>query len=680
MSLMRLTLVDNLLYESSYSVRRDDLQPHLGLMSLAAVVRRAGHRPTIYDPKWEVFTGRLTLDSKLYDRLAADILRTLPEAVGFTALGCNFPCVVNVAGRLKKIAPELPILLGGPHATILHHEILTQFSEFDVIVRNEAEPTINPVLSALDDRNFSNLSGISYRNRCGEIVCNPGSPLIDDLDELPIPAYDCYPIDQLGLKSIRVEAGRGCPFSCTFCSTASFFGRSYRLKSTGRLLDELDYVHEIWGYTDFKLNHDLFTVNRKRVVEFCEAMKARCYTWSCSARIDCVDPPLLALMQRAGCRNIYFGIETASPRLQELSRKRMDIELVAPILEVTARLGIETTTSFITGYPEEMPEDQDQTLDMAGRLLCFAGGKNVSQIHLLTPEPGTDLIARYSDKLLFDGHVSEFNFPMLRADDQRLLSQYPILFSNHHYFPTPIARKRNIFVTSAWIVLWETGRVIVGYMLRGFEGRLSRFMTEAWNWRRLSPRKSAKVGADDIEGFLQARFGRQNHLVSLFRYARALSDVGKRRTVCPSGTMPAAVDPRDEPLRIKPGTILLRDIHNCVTLLNRIEKSASQGCIFDDAEAGGLGHLLLAVEPASTLDAAMADIMVRSHWLDDATADLLARFKDPKSYWMCCKEIADRDDHAPFPEWNDLVSLWEMGILEYFDQKEASRHRIMALS
>ena len=669
---MRLTLIDNLLYESSYSVRREDLQPHLGLMSLAAMVQRDGHRPIVYDPKWEVFSNRLALNGSLYDDMASAILRTAPEAVGFTALGCNFHCVVNVARRIKRAEPDLPILLGGPHATILHREILTQFAEFDVIARNEAEYSINPILAALDERDFGGLAGISYRNGRGEVVCNPGSPLIDDLDDLPVPAYASYPIEQLGLKTMRIEAGRGCPFSCTFCSTASFFGRSYRLKSTLRLIDELDLVHDAWGYRDFKLNHDLFTVNRKKVVEFCEAMKDRRYTWSCSARVDCVDPSLLEQMHEAGCRDIYFGIETASPRMQEISRKRMDIGLVEPTLEVTARLGIATTTSFITGYPEEMPEDQDLTLDMAARLFCFAGGNNVSQIHLLTPEPGTDLIARYGDGLLFDGHVSEFNFPMLRGDDQLLLSGHPMLFGNHHYFPSVIARERHVFVTSFWTVLWELGRTVTGYMLRGFDGRLSRLMSEAWAWQAALPSRRTKFGADDVREFLQARFGRHHHLVSLFRYARAMSEVSGTPTFEQPAKRPAAADPRDHALRMASGTTVLRDIHNSVELLERITGRASA---LSDIEAGPLGHLLLVAQPRSLAESGLSDVTVQSYWIDDVTADLLARFNDPKSYWMCCKEIADGDGHAAFPEWSDLASLCELGVLERVEVKGAARRK-----
>jgi radical SAM superfamily enzyme YgiQ (UPF0313 family) len=498
---MRFVLVDNLIYEGPYTAPKYDLQPHLGLLSLAAVARAHGHQPEIYDPKLDLLNGHLHFDSSLYEKFALRILERHPDVVGFTALGCNFNCVVKVADHIKQLAPELPVLLGGPHATILHREILERFGSFDLVVRNEAEQTLPPLLDRLAGMDIGDLPGISYRNRYGEVICNPGSPIIEDLDQLPVPAYDCYPIRELGLPAIRVEAGRGCPFSCTFCSTASFFGRSYRLKSTARLLAEMDGLNSIYGFNVFKLNHDLFTVNRKKVVEFCEAMLERNYTWSCSARVDCVDPDLLELMWQAGCRDMYFGIEAGSARMQAISRKRLDLDLVEPTLDITSRLGMRTVTSFITGYPEEEKEDQDSTLDLAARLLCRPGRLNESQIHLMVPEPGTQLIAEYGRQLCYDGYITDFNFPWLESDDRSLLVGDPVIFANHHYFRSRLPRDRHVFVTSAWRALRKAGRTVMVDVLRAF-GTLSTFMDEAYAWRATRPDSAGPVSIEDIVAFL----------------------------------------------------------------------------------------------------------------------------------------------------------------------------------
>src|SRR5215472_8254470 len=94
---MRFVLVDNLIYEGPHTAPKYDLQPHLGLLSLAAVVRANGHEPEIYDPKLDLLNGHLQLESSLYEKFALRILEQHPDVVGFTALGCNFNCVVKVA-------------------------------------------------------------------------------------------------------------------------------------------------------------------------------------------------------------------------------------------------------------------------------------------------------------------------------------------------------------------------------------------------------------------------------------------------------------------------------------------------------------------------------------------------------------------------------------------------------
>lgn len=656
---MRLTFVDNLIYNGSPSAPSYDLQPHLGLLSLVAVARGAGHEAEVYDPKYDLVRGELRLDATLYERMAARILARDPDIVGFTALGCNFHCVVNVAAHLKRLRPALPILLGGPHATILHREILSRFAAFDVVVRNEAEATLLPLLARLGDMELENLPGVSYRSPHGDLVCTAGAPLIENLDELPVPAYDCYPLAALGLNTIRVEAGRGCPFACTFCSTASFFGRTYRLKSVPRLLAEMDGLHRAYGYTDFKLNHDLFTVNRKKVMAFCEALYEREYTWGCSARVDCVDEELLAAMWRAGCRNVYFGIEAGSARMQRISQKRLDLALVDPMLDESTRLGMKTTASFITGYPEEELDDQAATLDFAARLACRRGTLTDSQIHLLTPEPGTQLMARYGDGLRYDGHVSDFNFPHLDPRDDELIARDPAIFANHHYFPSVLPRERHVFVSSAWVALFDLGRPVLGYALRWFDGRLSVFLDEAFAWHARTAPRSWNVDLALLSAFVSARFGERHHLASLFRYAVATTEASRSAAQPPAEAFAVDRDPQETPLVLVSGAVVLRGVHECVGLLERIASDAADAA-FDDASAGARGDLLLVPRPAEPGRRDRGTVV--TYQIDAATADLLERFRQPKSYWACCAEIAD-EPAGRFPDWHDLQGLRELGVL-----------------
>jgi len=127
------------------------VHPHLGLTSLAAVVA-PDHAVAIYDPKRAIRFGHHPYDEAFYHRAATDILRLEPDAVGFTTLGCSFIFAVNVAALLKQRAPDLPILLGGPHATMLHRQILQTYDQFDIVVRHEAEETLPPLLAKLETR------------------------------------------------------------------------------------------------------------------------------------------------------------------------------------------------------------------------------------------------------------------------------------------------------------------------------------------------------------------------------------------------------------------------------------------------------------------------------------------------------------------------------------------------
>jgi radical SAM superfamily enzyme YgiQ (UPF0313 family) len=465
---MKIVFVQNFLLDNSGLPSDDILYPHLGLISLIAEIEKSRHVPLLYDPMLELQKGHLALDSSIYDDVAKQLLQTEPAAVGLTALGCNFIAVVKIARRIKEHRPETLILLGGPHPTVLESPIMTKFTDFDVLVRGEAEETIIPLLDALDSRKeLSALPGISYRD--GSRVCRSTVDAgVMDVNRLSMAAFHFYPIQELKMRSMRVEAGRGCPFHCTFCSTATFFGRKYRVKAAPKLVSELKSLNNTYNITEFSLQHDLFTVNRRKVLEFCEEVRPCGFSWTCSARIDCVDSELLCEMSRSGCRGIYFGVETGSSNLQELVKKRLDISLLTPTLTNAKELGIDVTTSFITGFPHETLSDLEATLDCLDLCHRISPTTTCLQLHLLTPEPGTALYEENKNQLLYDGHISDFNFPTLAADESTMLRGNPDIFMNHHFYETKLPRKTIVGVTSIFPYLCALGgpllRIVMEYL------------------------------------------------------------------------------------------------------------------------------------------------------------------------------------------------------------------------
>jgi radical SAM superfamily enzyme YgiQ (UPF0313 family) len=579
---MRVTLVDNLLLEQRGESYTFDLQPHLGLISLLATLRETGHSGVLVDPKLEVNAGRLALDGSLYERLARTVLATAPDVVGFTSLGCNFIATAKIAAHVKSRHPDLPVLLGGPHASILDVPVLDRFPQFDVVVRGEAELTLPPLLDALSGGSFSALHGISYRDG-GQVRRGPDAPMIADLDTLPPAAYDHYPVAELGLTMLRVEAGRGCPFACTFCSTARFFGRRYRLRSADRLCADLDRLNREYGLAHFGLTHDLFTVNKAKVHEFCDAVEPRGYTWSCSARMDCVDEKLLRRMSEAGCRSIYYGVETGSPRMQRVVSKRLDLSLFWPTLEATRKADIEATTSFITGYPQEEAADQAMTLDLIGDLWRRRPETVAIQLHLLTPEPGTELLDEFRAELDYDGHVSDFNLPSLEPDDAEVMRQDPEIFVNHQYYRSVLPRRRHILVTSLHPVLYRLGFPVQRYLLGRYEGRLSRFFDDVLRWVEAGE-EEPPYGAELLHRYLEARWGTADHLLSLVRYMLVATDPARARPTRSwrhQGPVPGRTRGPDwategaaedgaasgTRFRLSPRAALLSDLHPCPEIL-----------------------------------------------------------------------------------------------------------------
>jgi len=596
---MRVLLVQNFLLNDRGSIDDYVLYPHLGLLSLASVAEDEGHEAVLYDPMYELKSGALPLDGRLYREMARALAKSSPDVVGFTALGCNFVTVVRVAGELRKICPDVPLLLGGPHATVLHEEIARRFPDFDVIVRNEAEQILPGLLRELIDGDLATVPGLTFR-RGADILSTPGSPLVDDLDTLPMPAYQKYPIGELNLKKMRVEAGRGCPFSCTFCSTASFFGRRYRLKSPERLLRELDGLASSYGINDFSLQHDLFTVDKKKVRAFCAAVRGRGYTWSCSARVDCVDDALLEDMYESGCRSIYYGVETGSPRMQKISQKHLDLALLAPRLGKTLSLGMVPTVSFITGYPEELQDDQDQTLDALGTCMAEGGDKLIAQLHLLTPEPGTKLLADNSSSLAYDGYLTDFNFPALDPRDIEIVQENPATFVNQYYFESVLPRRQHVQVASAFRSLILLGNRVVSHIVHLSGGSFSALVKDIISFVDAAAAAPDHIGItpEDVIAFATRRWGRTHHVVSLARYLFEAHRVAERLISGETKRAESWSSPQRAGYRLADNVSFLSSIHDAPRILETLRAQGQ----FDGACACAterVAGLLMRCDPAN---------------------------------------------------------------------------------
>lgn len=335
----------------------------VGLLSLIATVReKLGTTPELFDLNRRIADGSVQPGPGFYDDLAEQLAADSPDVVGLMTECDSYHHVLQICEALARRC-DARIVLGGPHATAVARETLAIAPAIDAIVLGEGERSFVDLLQAYAAGSTAPISGVLRRDADGNPAGGMDAPLIDDLDDLPIPAYDLYVPDPG--EEIFLEVGRGCPFKCAFCSTAPFWRRRHRVKSPARILEEVQLVVSLYGPRRVHFTHDLFTTDRKWVLAVCRALidAGVPVRWTCSARTDLVDDILLAKMAEAGCNAIYFGIESGSARILEAIRKDVPIEQSLWALERCAAHGIAPNAGFILGFAEDAEDSARDTFD-----------------------------------------------------------------------------------------------------------------------------------------------------------------------------------------------------------------------------------------------------------------------------------------------------------------------------
>jgi radical SAM superfamily enzyme YgiQ (UPF0313 family) len=473
-------------------------EPQLGILSLAAVLDARGDRTRITNLN-RVYFGHIRTANAEAEEFAEGAARKIvaddAEVYGFSSLCNSYPLTIRIAEAVKALRPQAIILFGGPQASVVDLETLANFSFVDFVLRGEAEVTLPLLLDQLvGEHRFEQVPGLSYRLGT-QAHRNANAPVITNLDALPMPAYHLT-TDLQGAQKAVLELGRGCPFACTFCSTNDFFRRNFRLRSPQRILQDMRIIDARYGIRDFELVHDMFTVDRKRVVAFCEAVLAsgEGFTWSCSARTDCVDEDLLELMARAGCRGIFFGVESGSERMQKIIDKHLDPKRAEEMIDLTERLGIRSTVALITGFPEENRDDLRDTMRVFMHSTRCASSH--PQLNLLAPLAATPLYSRHKHELFLDELCSSMSHQgrYQKEADLKLIRIYPGIFPNFYSIPTRhLDRSYLIELREFTLMAVERFRWLLTAVDQATSGVLDFF--EEWRSHRIRLRP-ALAGAD----------------------------------------------------------------------------------------------------------------------------------------------------------------------------------------
>lgn len=294
--------------------------------------------------------------------------------------------------RVAELAKELgaTTIAIGPHVSIMP-ESVGDFTSVDYIIRGEVEETIAELLGELEaGRTPAGVPGIAFRGDDG-VVITPERPLMQDLGKLPRPRQDLLPLMNYRMPMIdgpftMVTTSRGCPYPCIYCRKMALWGNRVRLRPVDDIMDELIWLHEL-GVDNVVFLADLFTVNRKQVIELCQRIiEARLpLKWQCNSRVDHVDAEILSWMKRAGCWQIAFGLESGSQEVLDQAKKGITVGQIEAAINMVDRFGIKAWGYFIIGLPGETKETIRQTIDLAKRLPL-----NLALFHVAVPYPGTE--------------------------------------------------------------------------------------------------------------------------------------------------------------------------------------------------------------------------------------------------------------------------------------------------
>ena len=375
-----------------------DLIP-LGIASLAAYVREKGYGVGVLD------CPTLRIDNeKVYEI----ILEKDPAIIGFSTTTYSLSRATELAKKVREKLPNKLIVIGGSHANVAGIETANDYNVFDIIaygldgeyiahdiVKKFKEKKYNREAFISDSEILKNIKGIIYK-KDGKVVKNLPRENIKNLDDLPLPARDLFPMEKYiplpnqykKLPLTNMVVIRGCPYFCSFCDQA---GTGARRRSPQKVIEEIKECVERYGIKEISFWDDTMSYHKKWMKEFLDLLikEDLDLIWSCYAAVNTVDKDILTLMRKAGCWNIFYGYETAIEELAEniqTNKKNRNFEKMKEVAKWTREAGIEVRGSFLIGLPGETPELAKKTVQHAIEL-----DPDYAQFTLVCPYPGTKL-------------------------------------------------------------------------------------------------------------------------------------------------------------------------------------------------------------------------------------------------------------------------------------------------
>lgn len=342
--------------------------PNLGLGYLASQLKKNGYEVEILD------CSKLGYD---FDDYRSFLGKSRFDVIGFQVFTCDYSSARKMIKMTKELLPSVITVAGGPHISGLPKYTMNALGALDYGIIGEAEIGLVKLCDHLSGKkvDLADIWGLVYR-KGSEVIMND-RVVIEKLDEIDMPDWDLinprsYPIAPQGTFTKRLPVApiitsRGCPYECTYCGVVSNTGRKFRTRSPENVIAEIELLVNKYGVREIHIEDDNFTLDRARVMKFCNMLIDRKIdiSWACpnGVRLDSLDSELLKLMERSGCYSFAIGIESGSPRILQDMNRRVNLETMRQKIGLIASdTKIRMTGFAMAGYPTETMEDIDKTI------------------------------------------------------------------------------------------------------------------------------------------------------------------------------------------------------------------------------------------------------------------------------------------------------------------------------
>lgn len=386
----------------------------IGIGYLASVLRAKGHTVTIYNQDVYHYPE---------DHLVNFLERNHFDLVGIGVVGgyYQYRKLLKISQAIKRVRRRPFFVIGG-HGPSAEPEFFLRRTQADAVVVGEGEIILANLVDAIENKtSLAAVRGVAYWEGEG-VKINAREEVIKDIDSIPMPAWDLFPMDHYTLmrypgikaweRSFQVCGSRGCPFSCTFCYRMD---PGYRRRSTESIIEELRRLKEAYHVTVFDFNDELFMYGENRTISFCEDLLRENLNirFACQGRLNYASSKVLKLMKKAGCFFIGYGVESLEQDALKRMNKSLTVRQIITGVENTINEGIQPGLYVMWGNIGENAESLHKTVDF---LIKYSTGAQLRTIRPVTPYPGSSLYYYAVEKGLLEGPADFYENKHLNSD------------------------------------------------------------------------------------------------------------------------------------------------------------------------------------------------------------------------------------------------------------------------